>query len=133
MTSTTREYFSRLVTTINNDPIACQELIFLDQSTQSIVILEEELQRQKHIAQTRLDQLLARHSTLPIYNNMRKQQRKFASIKKPYQIPRRQTSSSSTTIPPEHIPNSSFPRRPTTRSMTKKKDIDSKNQRSSEG
>ena len=66
-TTRRRDYFSFLITSINNDIIASQELLFLDQSAQSIVNLEEELLRQKHIAQTRLDRFLAWKTVTPIY------------------------------------------------------------------
>jgi hypothetical protein len=122
-----RDYFSQLITSTNDDTIACQELLFLDQSTQTIVNLERELQRQKEIAQTRLDHFCARKTTTPAYNDMRRQTRKFTTIKKPYsRSPQQRPDSSITTsLRPT--------RRPTTRSMTKKNNIDSGNQQSSRG
>ena len=60
-----RDYFSLLITSINDDPIACQEFLFLEQSAQSIMNLEQELRRQKDITQTRLDRFLARKNRLP--------------------------------------------------------------------
>ena len=89
-----RDYFSQLITSTNNDIIACQELLFIDQSAQSIVNLEEELQRQKGIAQTRLDRFLARKSITPAYNDLRRQTRKFATIKKPHPYSYQQKSKS---------------------------------------